>query len=83
LYLHLGLPSGLFPSDLRAKTLYALTVCPCATCPARLIILDLSILYEDEIQLLSKRIGHAGSHSLQSMTLTWGSIPDEVIGFFN
>jgi len=40
-HLHLGLPSGLFPSGLHTKTLYATLLSALhATCPAHLILLD-------------------------------------------
>ena len=41
-HIHLGLPSGLFPSGFPTKTLYALLLSPTrGTCPAYLIVLDL------------------------------------------
>jgi hypothetical protein len=44
-YLRLGLPSGLFPSDYPAKSMYAFTFSHMrTTCPAHLILLDLTIL---------------------------------------
>ena len=40
-HLRLGLPSGLFPSGFRTKTLYTLLLSPIrATCPTHLILLD-------------------------------------------
>ena len=40
---HLGLPSGLFPSDLLTKILYGPLMSPIrATCPVHLILLDLT-----------------------------------------
>jgi hypothetical protein len=45
IHLHLGLPSGLFPYGFPTNNLYAFLFSPIrATCPARLIILDLIIL---------------------------------------
>jgi hypothetical protein len=39
-HLHLGLPSGLFPSGFPTKTLYTLHLSPiCATCPTHFILL--------------------------------------------
>jgi hypothetical protein len=44
-HLHLGLPSGLFPSGFPAKTFYTFLSSPIrATCPAHLIRLDLTSL---------------------------------------
>jgi hypothetical protein len=44
-HLHLGLPSGLFPSGFSTKILYAFRFSHMrATCPAHLILLDLIIL---------------------------------------
>jgi hypothetical protein len=41
-HLHLGLPSGVFPSGSPTTTLYAFIIPPmCATCSAQLILLDL------------------------------------------
>jgi len=45
-HLCLGLPSGLFPSQLPTKILYEFLSSPmCTTCPAHLILLDFIILY--------------------------------------
>jgi hypothetical protein len=43
-HVHLGLPSGLFPSDFLSNILYALFAPIRATCAAHLILLDLIIL---------------------------------------
>jgi hypothetical protein len=44
-HLRLGLPSGLFPSCILTKSLYAFLFSPMhATCPVRLILYDLIIL---------------------------------------
>jgi hypothetical protein len=45
IHLHLGLPSGLFPSGFPTNNLYTLVFCPIhATCPEHLIILEFIIL---------------------------------------
>ena len=58
-HLHLGLPSGLFPSSFSAKTLYTPILSPTrATCPVHLILLEfitLTILVE-EYRLLSSSL---------------------------
>jgi hypothetical protein len=68
-HLRLGLSSGLFPSGLPTKTLWA-------TCPAHLILLDLICLmiFGDEYKLWSSPLCNV-LHSLLTLSLLGPNIP--------